>query len=60
MKEKENELYSVEFYQETLSRLRVKLRDAQDSMDVISFAIKSLENGLEAALEKENEKDENA
>jgi hypothetical protein len=42
-----------EFLQETLGRLRIKLRDAQDSMDVISFAIKALERDLEVKQQGE-------
>ena len=51
----EKELYSVEFYEKTLKRLRLKLRDVQDAMDVYSFAIKSLEDGLAKAQELEEE-----
>ena len=53
MEEKKVE-YDVDFYTETIARLRIKLRDSQDSMDVISFAIRSLEADL-AKLQEEQE-----
>lgn len=61
--QKKQELYSVEFYEMTLKRLRQKIVTIQDDMDVNSFAIKSLEAGLEEArkiAEGEEERNENA
>jgi hypothetical protein len=59
MENEKQELYSVEFYEETLGRLRTQLTVVQDQMDVTSFAIRSLESGLEEARKIEGETKEN-
>ena len=51
----EQKEFTIEFYETTLGRLRKRLVMAQDDMDVISFAIKSLEDGLEKAQARENQ-----
>ena len=51
---------STEEMQKTLDRLRVKLRDYQDSMDITAFAIKAIERDLQNTLQEDIEANENA
>ena len=45
--------YSKDFLEESLSRLRVKLRDTQDTMDCVSLTIRTIERDLQDMEEKD-------